>query len=241
MYPLVFMQTIGFFLLTNIAASAHLIEQTYASFSIGCLFWLLVFFTNFQHVSKNLAEKSERPQPTFFLFIAPPAQAAIAIVVLTASEAATDNSELLKLSDGVPWTRFAEAFLYVDMFLYLLMFRLLPTFWNVDFSFAWWAYVFPLSAAACVAILKYNQEQSFFWGSVGSVLGVIACISMIVVLCFTIWALGSGKAPRNKSCLSAYKMYYAGDKPMDDLDAMEAEKRIGDDESEKDDSIEEFD
>lgn len=215
-HPLVFMQTIGFFLLANIGASAHLVDQAYAMVSVGSLFWLLVFITNFQHLSPALDKRSERPQPTFFLFIAPPAQAAIAFVMLQKAEMVADVGDpavtaiLLDIREAMPWPRLADAFLYIDLFLYLLMFRLFPTFWTQKFSVSWWAYIFPLSAAASSTIWRYKAQESLVWGVLAALLALVACIAMIVVSCFTVWALGSGRTPNSPTCLVAYYRHYIG-------------------------------
>lgn len=219
-HPLVFMQTIGFFLLANIGGSAHLVDQAYGMVSVGCLFWLLVFITNFQHLSPALDKRSERPQPTFFLFIAPPAQAALAFVVLQKAESVAEAvaaggdpaaiSTLLSFQKEMSWPRLAEAFLYIDLFLYLLMFRLFPTFWTQKFSVSWWAYIFPLSAAASSTIWRYKAQRSVAWGVLAALLALVACVAMIVVSCFTVWALASGRTPNNPTCLVGYYRHYIG-------------------------------
>lgn len=211
-HPLVFMQTVGFFLLANIGAMSRLIEPAGAMFSVGVLLWLIVFFTNFQHVSVALDKKRERPSPTFFLFIAVPAQAAISVVVLDlahrAVETSGDTKSLLPIPKEGPWPILAQSFHYVDLFIYLLMFRLFPTFWTVKFSVSWWAYIFPLSAAASTTIWRYKSEGTPFWGVLASILGLIACVAMIVVLGFTLWSLWSGGTPNNRASLDEYTTYY---------------------------------
>lgn len=226
-HPLVFMQTIGYFLLCNVGASSFLVDQAFAFFSVGCLFWLLVFITNFQHLSPALDKRSERPQPTFFLFIAPPAQAALSFVILQKSKEMRDKliedqlpvTGLLDITKAMPWPELSEAFLYIDLFLYLLMFRIFPTFWTQKFSVSWWAYIFPLSAAATTTIWRYKNEDSMFWGVLSALLGVIACIAMTVVSCFTVWSLATGRTPNNPACQAAYYRYYTGTNPEDDLEA----------------------
>lgn len=211
-HPLVFMQTIGFFLCASIAALSHLIEQSYAMLSVGFLFWLLVFITNFQHLSPALHKRAELPQPTFFLFIAPPAQAALAVVLISrAEEPSLDTNILLNIARPMPWPRLAESFLYIDLFLYLLMFRLFPTFWTQKFSISWWAYIFPLSAAASAAIWRFKDHNTIFWAIIAAALSIVACLAMVTVLCFMIWAIASGRTPNNPSYLRAYYSYCVGD------------------------------
>lgn len=219
-HPLVFMQTIGFFLLANIGATAHLSEHAWAMLSIGTLLWLLVFFTNFQHVALALDKKRERPSPTFFLFIAPPAQAAIALLVLEAAkQASAENLPTDRLVDVMrvgQWPISAKNFLYIDLFMYMLIFRLFPTFWTVKFSVSWWAYIFPLSAAASATILRcHSQPNSTLWRVLAALFAILACIAMIVVLTFTITSIWRGQTPRNENCLAAYKRHYI-DRPMDE-------------------------
>lgn len=208
-HPLVFMQTIGFFLVANIGASAHLNEQALAMFSVGCLFWLLVFITNFQHIAPALDKTREKPQPTFFLFIAPPAQAALAVVLLSLSESGSgDSMQLVRFRPHWQWPPLAQAFSYIDLFLYLLMVRLLPTFWRNKFAISWWAYIFPLSAAAGMVICRYSGEGGLFWAVLSAVLGLIASAAMVVVLCCTVWAVMSGRVPRNEAALEGYYKRY---------------------------------
>lgn len=218
-YPLVFMQTIGFFLLSILASISHLPDHAFFMLSVGLLFWLLVFFTNFQHVSLVLGKQIERPQPAFFLFIAPPAQAAIAFVFLDAAEASPATG-LLDVSGQLPWSRPAEAMLYIDLFLYLLVFRLIPTWWREDFKVAWWAYVFPLSGAASAAILRYQSEDTLFWAIIAITMSVIAVLAMVGVFGLSVWAFWTGRAPVNNTCLASYVAYYATRYPaQSDLEA----------------------
>lgn len=205
-HPLVFMQTIGYFLCANIAAMSGLVDQGYAMLSVGCIFWLLVFITNFQHLSPALDKRMEKPQPTFFLFIAPPAQAALSFFFLDQAENSS-ASGLLAITDAI-WPRAAEAFLYIDLFLYMLMFRLFPTFWTQNFSVSWWAYIFPLSAAASTSIWRYKAEGTTFWAVISAILAIVATIAMVTVSSFMVWAVASGRTPNNPSSLNGYRSYY---------------------------------
>lgn len=206
-HPLIFMQVIGFFLLANLGASTFLIAEARALFAVGALFWLLVFITNFQHVALALHNKHERPQPTFFLFIAPPAAAAIAMAVITAAEAAEDKSGMLVVESASDWGNFFRALVDIDLFLYLLIVRLFATFWRNKFSISWWAYIFPLSSAATAVIWRFNSEGYLFWGVLAAVLSVIATVAMVVVLCATGWALGTRRVPDSPAVLAAYLAY----------------------------------
>lgn len=208
-HPLVFMQVIGYFLLTNIAASLLLMEIAVALCAVGTLFWVLIFVTNFQHTSSALQRRSEKPQPTFFLFIAPPAQAAIALFML--SVALSDNPQrnvtgLLATPKVNVWPLAAKAALYIDLFIYALIFRVFPSFWTQKFAIVWWAYIFPLSAAASATVVYTGSTNAAtFWDVLSGMLVAIATIAMIVVTVSTVWGLQAGKLPRNQVALASYR------------------------------------
>lgn len=207
-HPVVFMQVIGFFLLSNLAASMRHAEEALALFAVGSLFWILIFVTNFQHTSSTMRRNSERPQPTFFLFIAPPAQAAIAAVLISvALKAPSSASGMLKIPNAVEWPLAAHVILYIDLFLYLLILRLFPTFWTNEFAVTWWAYIFPLSAAASATLVRYSSGRSTFWAVVSGLLSLIASIAMIVVSVATLWGLCTGRIPKNDAAVAAYREY----------------------------------
>lgn len=220
-HPLVFMQTIGFFLVANVGAQVHQLDASMALFSVGALFWLLVFFTNFQHVSIALDKHSERPKATFFLFIAPPAQASLTFVILEIARQAKKSGNVdtfLILGMDEEWPSLAQALMYIDLFLYMLMFRLFVMFWKDKFSVAWWAYIFPLSAAAGMTIWRYKSEGGMFWGVIAALLSVIACSAMLVVLCCAIWSIGKGQTPNNPQVLHKYQQYFLP-RALPDIDA----------------------
>lgn len=209
-HPLVFMQTIGYFLTANIAAFAHLVDQGYAMLSVGLLFWLLVFITNFQHLSPALQKRSERPQPTFFLFVAPPAQAALSLVLLSIAESQENKTTLLQINPStLSFPRLAQSMLYIDLFLYMLVLRLFPTFWTGKFAVTWWAYIFPLSAAATATMWNYKAERSTFWAIIAWGCTIIACFAMLVVSIFMGGSLLRGQTPNNPNSLKDYYRYWS--------------------------------
>lgn len=210
MHPVVFMQVIGYFLLANLAASLFLVELALASVSIGALYWILIFVSNFQHTSTALRMQMEKPQPTFFMFIAPPAQAAIALYFIAAARdgggGLRSASGLLVVPANVQWPVAALVPLYIDLFIYAIIFRIFPSFWQNRFAIAWWAYIFPLSAAAAATCLRSRGESSpMFWSVLSGILVTIATIAMLVVSCATIWGVQGGQLPKNERALNAYQ------------------------------------
>lgn len=200
-YPLVFMQTIAFFLLSILASTLHLPEHAVAMLSVGSLLWAIVLVTNFQHLSESLSSVSERPAPTFFLFIAPPAQAVIAVLFLSFATSPTSTppppGSFLDVAQITEFPELSKAAMYVDLFLYALMFRLFPTWWRTKFSVAWWAYVFPMSAATCAVAWRLHVSNSVFFLVLACGLFAVASFAVGVVACVTVWAVATGRLPRN--------------------------------------------
>ncbi len=214
-HPVVFMQVIGYFLLGSLASKLLYVELAIASISIGSLFWILIFVTNFQHTSIGLTRRSEKPQPTFFLFIAAPAQAAIALfllgIVIEGGSEIRSSTGLLQVQWNANWNILAKGALYIDLFIYALIFRLLPTFWTQEFAITWWAYIFPLSAAASAAVLRASSvSHSVFWAVLSGILVYIASVAMMIVFIATIWGLYGRMLPRNEGAVTAYCEHVVG-------------------------------
>lgn len=191
-HPLMFLQIMGWFSLGNIAASLMLIEESRALISIGLLFWGVIFVTNFQHMSTAISQRSEKTAPTFCLFIAAPAQAAISVARFSAARAGTLGKDGLMVPPS-DFVRPAEAnvTLYVDLFVYLIIIRVHPTFWTQNFAIAWWAYIFPLSAAAAASMSRCCQTGSLFWPILSGLLVFIASIALSIVAISTVWGVSA--------------------------------------------------
>ncbi len=214
-HPVVFLQVIGYFLLGSLASKLFYVELAIAFVSVGSLFWILILVTNFQHTSRGLARRSEKPQPTFFLFIASPAQAAIALfllgIVIEGGSEIRSSTGLLQVPLNANWSILAKGALYIDLFIYALIFRLFPTFWTQKFAITWWAYIFPLSAAASAAVLRASSvPHSVFWAVLSGILVNIASLAMMIVFIATMWGSYGRMLPRNEEAVTAYREHVVG-------------------------------
>ena len=189
-YPLMFMQTVGFFMVANIGRWAEIPDFPMFLTYSGVLLWLLVFITNFQHVSTSLQSRREKPSPVFFLFLAPPAHASMTFARGTLR------------GDAYPTD--AMAFLFIDLFFYIIIFRLFPTFCRAPFSVAWWAYVFPLSAAACASLMRCYIGQEIGWKIIAFSQIFLAMIVGVFVAAWTLKEAWEGNIPKNEQSLIAY-------------------------------------
>lgn len=81
--------------------------------------------------------------------------------------------------------------------------------------------MFPLSAAAGGAILKYAQKKSLFWKVLSATSSVIACISIFVDFSFTVWSIYTRRAPKSKESIQAYKRYLLSKRAETEMDFTE--------------------
>ena len=195
-HPLFFMTVIGWFLVANIGGRIREIDAAQFAFVVGSLFWLIVFVTTFQHLSHTFREKLQKPQPTMFLFIAPPAAAALAWISIERGQGIEETSlEFM-----------SSFFLYIDMFLYLLVLRLFPLFWTHPFGVVWWAYIFPLSTAASTIVWFSTSRKTTFWTTIAAGSAIVSTLAYLIVISLSLWALWKGKVPHNPGAIKRYCM-----------------------------------
>mmetsp|Transcript_14739 Transcript_14739/g.31581 ORF Transcript_14739/g.31581 Transcript_14739/m.31581 type:complete len:456 (+) Transcript_14739:1-1368(+) len=175
--PLYQMAVIGYLVLTSYAVAMDHVDLAFFCQSVGVLFWLLIFFSLFQRLAARA--RRAKPGPLMFLFLAPPAAAAISCFAFATMSGLSEITMSLAKGCG-------SMFVYIDTFIYLLLLRLLPTFWTNQFSVSIWAYVFPLSSAASAATLFSYYSMDTFWMVVASVEIVVATIATCVIVVLTI-------------------------------------------------------
>lgn len=211
-HPLVFLHTIGFFMLSSVSSYAGLFDAAWAFFTVGALMWIVVFGTIMQNMVSALTRRRETAQPTYFIFIGPPAQALFAAIAFEGCKmAAREGSApatLLTLPKSLEWSQLAESAFYIDMFLYALMLRLLPSIVSADFLVTWWAYIFPLSAGAGASLLRLHHVGGSFWLACSVITVSIACVAMVLVCVFMGMSLMAGDLPKNPTSLKYYRQYF---------------------------------
>lgn len=188
-----FMATTEFFILGALGALVDCSNLAKMSLSVGILFWLLVFVAVFAFLSKTLADAGEKATPTMFLFIAPPATAAIAHMNLL--EAAGQKP----LMDDFTWF-----FVSVTFFIYLLLMRVFRQYWTRRFSITWWAYIFPLSTAANLAtVVAGTLDQGLPW-VIATIATCVATLMIVIVVMLTVRKVGQGAVPRDDNAIRAH-------------------------------------
>lgn len=162
--------------LVPIAGTAHgYTEISWFFFSIGILFWLVLFTIIFYRVLFH-HPLPERLMPTFFILIAPPAVGFISYTKLTGG---LDN--------------FAHVLYYCGLFLTLLLLTQAPRFSRLQFFLSWWAYSFPLAAITIATLLMYRTQQKAGFAIIGWALLSILTLVVTYLLYRTLKAVGGRK------------------------------------------------
>jgi tellurite resistance protein len=156
--PAWFIPVVGNILVPVAAVSHGVQEMSWFYFSIGVLFWLVLFtIIIYRMIFHNpLADKL---LPTLFILIAPPAVGFIAYVKLIGD---IDS--------------FARILYYAALFLTLLLFMQLPRFVRLPFFLSWWAYSFPLAAITIATVVMYRHTNIMFFKGLGLLLMLLLCL-----------------------------------------------------------------
>lgn len=147
--------------LVPIAGTAHgHVEISWFFFSIGILFWLVLFTIIINRVLFHhpLAEKL---MPTLFILIAPPAVGFISYI---------------KLAGGLD--NFAHVLYYSGLFLTLLLLTQAHRFYRLRFYLSWWAYSFPLAAITIATLMMYRLHDQAGFAVIGWML--LSALSLVV-------------------------------------------------------------
>lgn len=162
--------------LVPIAGTAHgYVEISWFFFSIGILFWLVLFTIIFYRVLFH-HPLPDKLMPTFFILIAPPAVGFISYI---------------KLAGGLD--NFAHVLYYSGLFLTLLLLTQAPRFSRLQFFLSWWAYSFPLAAITIATLQMYRIQQMVGFALIGW--GLLSILTLVVtfLLYRTLRAVGDGK------------------------------------------------
>lgn len=145
--PAWFIPVVGNVLMPVVAVPLGLDEVGWFFFSIGIVFWLLLF-TILMHRLFFLDPMPLQLTPTLFILIAPPAIAFVSYI---------------KLNGRID--SFAQILYGIALFITLFLLLQVHRYRKVPFHMSWWAYSFPL-AAITIASLAYFEQTGYrpvFW------------------------------------------------------------------------------
>ncbi|XP_057798583.1 S-type anion channel SLAH2-like [Salvia miltiorrhiza] len=132
------LSVVGNFVGALLGASMGLKEGPIFFFAVGMAHYIVLFVTLYQRLPTNETLPKEL-HPVFFLFVAAPSVASMAWAEIQGS-----------FDYGSRIAYFIAMFLYVSLAVRVNFFR------GFRFSLAWWAYTFPMTAAA-IATIKYSS------------------------------------------------------------------------------------
>jgi tellurite resistance protein len=163
MNPAWFIPVVGNVLIPIAGTSHGFSEISWFFFSIGILFWLVLFTIIIYRVLFHQS-LDERMMPTFFILIAPPAVGFIAYLKLTES-----------------LDPFARVLYFSGLFLTLLLLTQARRFSKLKFFLSWWAYSFPLAAITIATLVMFEttgiQTYSMIaWGLLILLTGVVTTL-----------------------------------------------------------------
>lgn len=127
-------------------------EISWFYFSIGVLFWLVLFTIIFYRVIFHHPLPGKLV-PTFFILIAPPAVGFLSYV---------------KLAGGID--SFARVLYYSALFLLMLLLFQYRMFARLKFFLSWWAYSFPLAAMTIATLHMYERTSYMFFQYLSGIL-----------------------------------------------------------------------
>jgi len=169
--PAWFIPVVGNILVPIAGVEHGMIELSWFFFSIGLVYWIvlktLIFNRMFFH--EPLPQKL---LPTLFILIAPPAVGFISYT---------------KLNGGVD--NFGHILFYTAMFLVLLLLSQFARFSKIQFFMSWWAYSFPLAAAAIASMTMYQYHPVALFHYLSLILLALATVVITLLFCRTLLAV----------------------------------------------------
>ncbi|KAK7279885.1 hypothetical protein RJT34_24944 [Clitoria ternatea] len=166
--PTNLLSIVGNFVGALLGASIGLKEGPIFFFAIGLAHYMVLFITLYQMLPTNTAIPKEL-HPVFFLFVAPPSVASMAWASIQGS-----------FQNGSKISYFIAMFLYLSLATRVNLFR------GIKFSLSWWAYTFPMTAAAIATISYTNQVTNVVTQALSVILSLISTFTVTAVLVSTI-------------------------------------------------------
>lgn len=170
--PAWFIPIVGNVLVPIAGVPLGFIELSWFFFSIGILFWLLLFAIILYRVLFH-HPLPERLMPTFFILIAPPSVGFVAYLQLAG-----------------PLDAFARVLYYSGLFLTLLLLTQAGRFMRIGYYLSWWAYSFPLAAVTLATLIMYQKTDIALFAAIGWVLLTLVTLVVLYLLYRTWRAVG---------------------------------------------------
>lgn len=169
--PSWFIPVVGNILVPVAGVELALPDISWFFFSIGLIFWVMLFTIFFYRIVFHHPLASKR-LPTFFILIAPPAVAFISYVRLTGEVDA-----------------FARIMYFFALFLFLLLVYQWRMFKGAQFLISWWAYSFPIAALTVATILLSTFNDASWVVPLAWFFVIVLTLLVVTLSAFTLRAV----------------------------------------------------
>ena len=175
--PAWFIPIVGNVITPLAAPSIGSLDLAWFAFGVGIVFWIALLPLLMQRVLTHDQPLPPKLLPTIAIFIAPPAVAMLAWQSLTGN-----------LQDPIVRGLYAAAMMFV-----VLLLAQVPRLRRLPFALPFWAYTFPLAAAAVAAIAMAGAVPGIGYDVIAVALLALASLVVLVVGALTVRAAARGQ------------------------------------------------
>ncbi|CAK9220176.1 unnamed protein product [Sphagnum troendelagicum] len=166
--PSTHLSVVGNFVGALVGAKVGWTDAAIFFWAVGLAHYIVLFVTLYQRLPSNLVLPKDL-HPVFFLFVAAPSAASVAWMKITGS-----------------FDLVSRLVFFIALFLYSSLVVRINFFRGISFSIAWWAYTFPMTAAAIASIQYTTVADSWITEGLAIVLSVISSATVFTLFIFTI-------------------------------------------------------
>ncbi|CAM6051018.1 unnamed protein product [Sphagnum compactum] len=162
------LSVVGNFVGALLGATIGWIEPAIFFWAVGLAHYLVLFVTLYQHLPSDIILPKDL-HPVFFLFVAAPSTASVAWMHITG------RFDLV-----------SRLVFFMALFLYSSLVVRINFIRGIRFSISWWAYTFPMTAAAIASVQYTTAANSWITQGLAIILSVTASITVFILFCSTI-------------------------------------------------------
>lgn len=166
--PSTHLAVVGNFVAAKLSSYVGFAEIAVLLWAIGFAHYLVLFVTLYQRLPSSNVTLARELHPIYFLFVAVPSSASVSWKYISGS-----------------FGNVSKIFFFISLFIYALLGVRLNFFRGARFSVAWWAYSFPMTAAAIASIHYSQQVPSYISKGIAIFLSVVASVTVLILFCLT--------------------------------------------------------
>ncbi len=180
--PAWFIPVVGNIIVPIAGVDHALVEVSWFFFSVGLIFWIILFTLVLYRLIFHHPPLPERLVPTLFIMVAPPAIGFISYTKIM------DHA-----ISGFELDSFARMLYYFALFLFMLLLVQYRQFVRIPFYLSWWAYSFPLAAITIATVLMTAETGVIFFQALAYMLLIVLAALIILLIVRTFSAIVNKK------------------------------------------------